>query len=155
MLDMKKVAKSLGVKADEVTDDMVVEAISAGKAKPADLPAVEIAASHAVDPVIVSLMAENRKAKLATLVSAGLITPGINEIITKRYVEKTSLTLSLSKGGDDGFDCLFEVLTQNHPVELGETSGPQVLELANTRATTQANPVQADVARRRKEAGLD
>ena len=155
-MDVKTLAKLLGM-AEDVSEELVLAEVTKLKTTPAVKDEAVISASQAkaVDPVIVQLMGENRQAKVSTLLSAGLITPAVNDIIAARYVEKQALTLSLSWGGDDGFDTLFEVLTKNKPVAIGEASGPQLLALANTKANGAINPVAADVNRRRELAGMD
>ena len=60
----------------------------------------------------------------------------------------------MSTKGDDGFDLLYDVLVQNNPVKLDEVTGVQNLELAN-QSVNQLNAMQKDIARRRKEAGMD
>ncbi len=156
-MDVKMLAKMLGLSEDS-SEELVLAGITklveTKVAPPAKTLGLETPVAVAVDPLLIKLMGENRQAKLTTLLSAGLITPAVGEIIKKKYVEVESLTLSLSKGTDDGFDTLFEVLASNKTVELGEKTSAQLLELANTRAKAPANPIAADVTRRREEAGL-
>ena len=152
MLDFKKVGELLGIK-EAPTEELVLSAITKLK----DIKPVELSqerTTFAVDPTICQLMGENRQAKLSTLLSAGLITADVKTIIEKKFVETGALTLSLSKGADDGFNTLFEVLMANKPVALGEVTKEQLLELSNTRAQNNVSPVTADVNRRRELAGV-
>lgn len=149
-MDPKVLAKLLGM-TEASTEEQLTAEIT--KLKTPVVPATTIAASLpvvTVDPLLAKVVGENRSGKLTTLLNAGLITPAVKDLIDKRYVESTALTLSLSKGGDDGFDLLVEVLTHNKPGDLLlEKSGPQLLELANTRAQQPTNP---DMQRRREAA---
>lgn len=153
IMDKKVLATLLGI-AEDAPDELITSTIEGLKK-----PAQTIAASQSigvvtVDPLLAKVVAENRAGKLSTLVNAQLITPAVKDLIDKRYVESAALTLSLSKGGDDGFDLLVEVLTHNKPGDLlDEKTGMQVLELANTRQT-QPNVVQLDVNRRRAAVGM-
>jgi len=106
-------------------------------------------------PALVKLLSENRAIKLSALVKAGKITPAMKEVIEKKYVDAESIKLELSSTKDmEAFDLLFEILSQNKPVDLSEQSGVQALELANV-STSKPNPIQADVTRRRAAAGMD
>lgn len=156
---LKRLVEKLGLSLEgEPTEEAIMLALDA-KLK-TDVAKVQASQSqksqsNAVDPLVVNLMRENRVGKLNTLLGAGLITPAVKGIIEKRYVEKEALTLSLSSGADDGFDTLFEILTKNKTTQLGEKSGPQLLEMANVRAKATVSPIRADVQRRRVAAGLD
>lgn len=147
IMDKKVLAKLLGI-AEDADDKLITSTIEALKK-----PAPVIAASQtvkAVDPVLVRVVAESRASKLNTLVNAGILNSAMKDIIEAKYVKEDALTLSLSRGGEDGFDLLLKVLTENKTVPLGERTGPQLLELANTRATQQsANP---DLEQRREAA---
>lgn len=154
---LKKLAVMLGITSAEPTEEEVTLALST-KLTPV-IPPATITASQtvtAVDPLVVKLMAENNEGKLNTLVNSGIITPAIKDIIAKEYVEPTALTLTLSKGGDNKhFDLLYNVLLGNTGTVklLDEKSGPQVLELANTRQMA-PNVVQQDIKVRREAAGM-
>lgn len=147
-MDKKVLTKLLGI-AEDASDELITNTIN-------DLNKTIEASqnSTAVDPLLAKVVAENRTSKLSTLVNAGLITPAVKDMIDKRYVESGALTLSLCKGGDDGFDLLVEVLTHNVSNDLlDEKSGVQILELANAQRT-KPNAIQLDVQRRRIAAGM-
>ena len=144
--------KSLGVKAD-LSDDAIMLALEAVKQK-TPVKEKKLSQGGVSDP-LVKLVAENRGIKVSALVTAGLLTPAAKTAIEEQYMKPEALTLSLSGGWDDGFDFLVKVLSENKPVGLGEKTGAQLLELANTRARDETNPVTADVDRRREAAGLN
>ncbi len=146
---LKKIAKILGIKEDEVTEDLVLSGV-VDKINP---PQKQELSQVVPDPVV-KLVSENRALKLSNLVKAGLITPAIKDVITAKYVEVVALALSMSSKADDGFDMLYDVLSKNTPVALAEVSGIQSLELANQSAN-QPNVMQKEVGKRRKAAGLD
>lgn len=144
---LKKIGKALGLKG-EPTEESVMLAI---ETKKPDEKKVEL--SQVVDPVV-KLVSENRALKLSNLVKAGLITPAINDRIAAKYVDVTVLALSMAEKAEDGFDTLYNVLVDNHPVKLDEVTGVQSLELANL-SVAQPNAMQVEVAKRRKAAGLN
>jgi len=143
--DTKMDKKKLGVllDIDDPTDENITASIEKLKK-----PVIKLSHAKAVDPMIVKLMGEVRQGKVETLVSAGVISPAVKDIIVKKYVEAQALTLSLSQNPDDGFDTLFEVLVKNKPVPLGELTDAQTLELSNSRAKGPDNPMKADTDRR-------
>ena len=104
---------------------------------------------------LVKLVCENRSIKVSGLVTAGLITPAVKTAIEEQYMKPEQLALSLSGGWDDGFDFMVKILAENTSVALGEKTAAQLLELANTRAKREVNPLKDLVDRDRKEAGLD
>ncbi len=122
---LKKLAVKLGLKENELTEDKVLLALDVKKE--ADK---KVELSTTVDP-IVKLVSEGRALKLAQLVTAGLLTPAVKEVIEAKYVKVEAVTLSLANKVDDGFDILCEVLVANHPAKLGEMTGIQSIELAN------------------------
>ncbi len=140
-MDVQQLASLLGMTGD-VSEELVLAEVT--KLKP-----------KSVDPLVVTLTAESRQAKLDALVTAGTITPAVKDIIASQYIDEDALTLSLANTGDDGFETLFKVLALNKPVALGENTAAQLLELSNTRAANNVNPVAADVDKRRKNAGMD
>ncbi len=147
IMDKKELNELLGL--DEGCDDEVVLAeVKRLKALP-EQPSLKT-----VDPLLAKVVAENRTGKVETLLSSGKITPAVKDLIDKKYIESKALTLSLSTGIDDGFDLLIDILQNNKPLPLGETSGLQVVELANTRQES-TNVIKQDVDRRRALAGLD
>ena len=146
-MDKKKLAKLLGLPED--ADEKTITA--------AITKANEKALSHTepVNGALVKLVGENRAIKISALLKAGLITPATQEAITAQYCKPEPLALSLSGGWDDGFDFLAKIIAENKTVPLGETSRAQLVELANTLAEGEANPIAADVEKRRTEAGLN
>ncbi len=145
---LKKIAKKLGYKGDEPTEESVMLAIDKlGKPKEKE----EL--STKVDPVV-KLVSENRELKLSNLVKAGLITPAIKDVIAARYTETKILALSMKGKQEDGFDLLYDVLVENKPMSLDEVTGVQSLELSKESAT-KPNAMQKEVSKRRKDAGLD
>lgn len=146
----KKIAVKLGIKDAEPTEEAVEKAfILALDAKKPVVPAVII---PVVDP-LTKLVSDNRAMKLSQLVKAGLITPAVNTLLVEKYVKLETVALELSKGNDDGFDTIYNVLVQNRPVKLDELTGVQSLELAAPGAV-QPNAMEKEVAKRRTEAGL-
>lgn len=126
-MDKKKLAKLLGI-VEDASDELIVSTIEGLKV----VPAIKLSQTT-VDPVLVRVVAESRANKLNALVSVGLLTPAMKDVIEAKYVKEDALTLSLSKGGEDGFDLLLKVLTENKLTDglLSESTGVQVLELAN------------------------
>lgn len=144
---LKKIAKALGVKGDEPTEELVLSAL-AEKVKPPQ-EKQEWPQTDVTDP-LVKLVSENRSIKLSNLVKAGLITPAVKDVIAAKYVEPKVLALSMEKQADDGFDVLYDVLKQNHPnALLAEKSGVQSLQLSNQSAKKSENP---DLEQRRESA---
>jgi len=145
---LKKLCKTLGLSGDKATEDGVSAALDsllpAGKKEES---------AKDLNPLAV-LMSDNRALKLNGLLEAGRITPDIKDLIEARYVVQKACVLELSqKDGSDGFNFLFDVLSKNKPAELGEKTGVQSLELSNSQ-TGKADPLEADVKKRRVAAGL-
>jgi len=149
-MDKKVLGKLLGI-TDDPTDENITASIEKLKKPPASKKVELSLTTKAVDPMIVKLMGENRQAKLETLTAAGVISPAVKDIITKKYVEAQALTLSLSQSNDDGFDTLVQVVMANKTVNTGELTEGQ-LELSNTRAQGTVGAITADVNRRVTEA---
>jgi len=146
---IKKIAAKLKIAKENPTEEDVMLALDSNVAAPAALenqtavPATQV----------VKLVSENREIKLSGLVKAGIITPAIKDVIAARYVENKAVTLELSKGEDDGFDFLYDVLSKNNPVDLKEVTGVQSLELSNPQKV-QASPMRKVVNKSREAAGL-
>ncbi len=151
-MDKKKIAKLLGL-AEDADEAAIMAAITKTKAAPAK--ALSQASELSTKDPIVNLVRENRAIKVAGLVKAGLITPAAKTAIEEQYTQPESLALTLSGGWDDGFDFLLRIIAENKTVPLGENSNGQLLELTNTRAVGEVNPIAADVEKRRTEAGMD
>lgn len=150
-MDPKTLAKLLGL-AEDASEEVITAEITKLKAPP-----VTIAASQtvsAVDPLLVQVSGKLRTGQLDTLVAAGLLIPACKDIISKRFVETQALTLSLSKGPDDGFDTLVEVLSKNTPVALGDGTGPQTLIALSNPQTQQPSGMQV-ITNRKREAYKD
>jgi len=140
---MKKLAAALGIQDAKPTEDSIMLALESKKDV---IPVVT-----KVDP-IAGLISDNRAMKLSHLVNAGVITPAVATVIAARYIEPKAVALELSRGQDDGFNTLYEVLLQNRPVKLNEVTGVQSLELSNP-STAKPNAMQKVVAQKRKDAG--
>jgi len=144
---LKKIAKALGVGGDEPTEELVLSTL-AEKVKPVEKK-TDTNPAEVTDPVV-KLVSENRSIKLSNLVKAGLITPAVKDVIVAKYIEQKALALSMQNKADDGFDTLYDVLTQNHPnALLVEKSGVQSLQLSNQSADKVENP---DLEQRRESA---
>lgn len=152
-MDKKKLAKLLGL-AEDADEAAIIVAIQK-KADDVPDPAEVVLSQTTKASPIVKLVAKNRDIEVSALVTAGLLTPAAKTAIEEQYMKPEALSVSLSGGYDDGFDFLMKILAENKPVTLGEKTKAQLLELENTRAKGEANPIKADVERRRKEAGLD
>jgi hypothetical protein len=100
--------------------------------------------------MLIKLSSENRLNKLNALVEAARITPAVRDKLEEQYASEKSLTLSLSRGGDN-FDELVSALAENDPVELAEKSGPQTLALS-MQVEGGKNPLVEDAKRRADEA---
>ena len=144
---LKKIAEKLGMKDVEPTEEAVLLALK--PVKPGDK--TQIVELSVVDP-LVKLVSEGRALKLAQLVTAGLLTPAVKDIIAAKYVKVEVVALSLASKVDDGFDTLCEVLVANRPAKLGEVTGIQSVELANKGQET-PNAMELSVAKARKDAG--
>ena len=116
------------------------------EAEPKVEPKVELSKP---DPMLIQLSSENRLMKLNALVEAARITPAVRDKLKDQYASEKSLTLSLSRGGDN-FDDLMGALAENDPVELSEKSGPQTMALSMV-GDGKTNPLVED-AKRRAEA---
>jgi len=160
-IDLSKIAVALKLSA-EATEEEILSAIKPVEKvieamKPADKDKdkdkVELS-TIAPAPQVVKLVTENREIKLGNLVKAGIITPAVKDVLATRFVAEKAVTLELSKGNSDEFDFLYGVLAQNNPVKLAEITGVQVVELSQANKEEPENPVQKDINRRRKEAGI-
>ncbi len=150
----EKLAKSLGVAAD-TDEDALIKAFEAVKTAGAVIDKsnkqdvlLAQAAQTAPSSPIIKLVCESRGVKVSNLVSAGLLTPAAKTAIEDQYMKPEKVSLSLSGGWDDGFDFLVQMIAENHPVALGAKTGAQLLELANTRAEGEVNPIKADIDKR-------
>jgi len=126
-MDKGKLAKLLDI-AEDASDELIANTIAGLK-----MPPVKLSQTSTVDPVLVRVVAESRAGKLNTLINAGILAPVLKDVIEAKYIKEDALTLSLSRGGEDGFDLLIKVLTENKATSalLSEKSGVQVLELSN------------------------
>jgi len=146
---MKNIAAKLGITKDNPTEEEVMLAFDSS-VKPAT-PADDTITATTPAPQVVNLVSENRDIKLSGLVKAGIITPAVKDVIAARYVENKAVTLELSKGEDDGFNFLYDVLSKNNPVNLAEVTKAQSLELSNSSAQT---PMKKAVNKKREEVGM-
>lgn len=163
-MDLNKIKQALGIAEDLTADNaesLILSSVDGMKQSLANLTAEfdQLKQAHsalklsqetkAVDPMLLSVVKDNRSMKLDGLVTAGVITPATKKGLEKLYMEDESLTLSLSKGGDH-FDALVKILVENKPVPLGETSGRQTLGLSQSG---EKNLLMADIEKRKKAAG--
>ena len=146
---LKKIREKLGLSVDAKEGDVLT---ALEKVKPED-KRIELSQDSNAS-YVVKMLSENRANKLSNLLKAGMITPAVKDVITAKYVETEALTLSMSSKTEDGFDVLYDILVQNHPVKLEELTGVQSLELAN-RSVAQPNVMEKVVNEMRKDAGLD
>lgn len=103
-----------------------------------------------VDPILIRLSAENRANRLNRLVEMGKITPVVRNEIEKKYVTEKALAVSLSRGGDDGFDNIVDLFDKNDVVELTEKTSAQVLVLGDNLKAGK-NPLIEDAKARSKK----
>jgi hypothetical protein len=163
-LDPRALAKKLGI-ADDIADadleaaiddavDKLVAAVNKGDKKPADPPAPpkdEVKASHS--PLMLSLLSENRQAKIDALLLSGHIIPAQAKELTAAFCDSGKLVLSLSAAGEanDGFDAAIKLAKANTPRKAGgEKSPAQVVELSNADLMTDKNPLLANAQARGK-----
>ena len=147
----EKLVKSLDIAAD-TDDDAIMKAFEAVKTggKVINKQNVVLAqtAQTAPSSPLIKLVCESRGVKVSNLVSAGVLTPAAKTAIEDQYMKPERVSLSLSGGWDDGFDFLVQIIAENTPVVLGAKTGAQLLELANTRAKGEVNPIKADIDKR-------
>ncbi len=156
---LKKIAEKLHITGGTPTGEAVMLALE--NQLPADpVTSIKLSGSPATDPLVAAVVKqtiENRSIKLSGLVKAGKITPAVKDVIAAKYVETNAVTLELSKGVDDGFDLLYQVLAQGvSSTILDEQTSVQSLELANKGAAGDEGLrlQRADINKRRVAAGL-
>jgi len=130
--------------------------------KPEDVPAdAEVAPSIVasndvvVDPVMVGLLADNRRSKLALAVQAGEITPAASKELETMFVGEgnTAITLSLSHKTPDMFDATLKAVKAQGPaLKIGEQSPGQTLALSNVANAPVENLLVANAEKRAKAA---
>lgn len=137
--DEEEIKATKKVKAAKVDDDDEDEKkkVSASRTKQ-------------VDPILIRLSAENRANRLNRLVEMGKITPAVRDEIEKKYVTEKALAVSLSLGGDDGFDNIVDLFDKNDVVELTEKTSAQVLVLGDNLKAGK-NPLIEDAKARSKK----
>ncbi len=89
-----------------------------------------------IDPVLLSLAADNRGMKLDALVTAGRITPDVRKTLATTFIgdDQKALTLSLqNRDGGAVFDSVIDAFAVNDPVKLAETTRSQTLALSGVR----------------------
>jgi len=163
-MDWTKIAKALGIEeapAEDKAEEVILSHVTKlgedhGKQvkelqdKVAVLEAQlkEKGGIKEVDPVLLSMAAENRTLKLNTLVEAGNITPAVRDKLQDYLIgaDSKALHLALSRG-DNSFDKLVEILRENKAVDLQPVSGPQTLSLNHPGAPA-VSPLVADAERR-------
>lgn len=101
------------------------------KAQPKPTPTPE---DKPVDPVLLSLAADNRGMKLDALVAAGKVTPDVRKELATTFIGDNQEALELSlKSGGDVFDRVIAAFAANDPVKLAETTRPQTLTLSGVK----------------------
>lgn len=108
-----------------------------------------------VSQASLNMLSENRELKLSALVEGGKITPAVKDGLTALYSSETDLKLSLSgqNNEDTRFNSLLKLLSENEPVKLRSSSGPQVLKLSQAQLESpDHNPLLADAESRAKAA---
>lgn len=170
-MDWKKIAEALKINPEEMKDDATAETLilSSVASIRKDLDETKtslddikkakevLELSHkpkTPDPLLVKFAAENRQNKLNALVASARITPAVRDKLIPLMADEKAISLSLGRGDDQGdFDKLIAALSENDPVKLGEVTQAQTLALQNTLKNPPASPLQADIKRRRKQAG--
>jgi hypothetical protein len=164
MENMKKIATVLGMKIEELGEDVTkageaivlsikgkLEALATATHQVTDVTKEKetLALSmqpRAVDPLLITLAKENRVTKLAALVASAKITPAVKDKLTALYATDEVLKLSLSKGGDN-FDNLALAIAENDPVKLGEQTAAQALILSKNKGE-EKNALTAEIDNR-------
>lgn len=150
---LKKIAAALGLKGAEPTEEAILLALEDHKA--GDATATIKLSGGPTDAALVRLVSNDRAKQLSNLVQTGRITPAIKDKIAKRYVETKAVALELSKGIDDGFELLHDVLSENASSDLlEELSAIQSVELADQRQS-QPNALVANMNKLRVSRGLE
>jgi hypothetical protein len=144
---------------DPANDQEAVDAAAAVAASLATaVPSVAVSLSQTPDPMMVSLLADNRRMKLAARVAAGKLTPAQADLLTKQYIGDggAAISLSMSKGVDDGFDALLGVFDQAVGTTLGERTGGQTIGLSLGNPNNGGkNPLVANAEARAAKAKAD
>lgn len=155
---------------EKITDDNVVELVLAHNKTQVDQLS-QLKVKHAdeivklkakkpepepekkLDPVLLSLAADNRTMKLDALVAAGKITPDVKKQLVVTFIgdDQKALALSLSHGADV-FDQVIMAMAANDPVKLAETTRAQVLELSGTSENKDDGSLVKDAEARAKAA---
>jgi phage I-like protein len=160
-------AKSLGLKPEDGTDDskiesMIASAFSALKKTVADLKAggekkPEEKPKPAFAAGLLNIAKDNRSLKLSALVDSGKITPAVSKALMEHFSTEESLTLALSnESGVDTFDSVVKSLEHNDPVKLGEQTGSQTIRMSHgTDPSPEATALERDAERRAKEAAAN
>lgn len=113
-----------------------------GEPKPASLP-----------KMVLSQIAEGRKARLEKLVLSGNITPHVRDKFVDQYCGHDGLKLSMETDSDDGFDNLIAALGENDPVKLGEQTKAQgATSLSSGREDTETDGPRANAKKRAERA---
>lgn len=132
--DMKAIALALGLSETATEEEIIakIKEIKANQKSAETEKKVEASLKKEIDPLMMSLVRENRKAKLDQLIALSRITPITKEKIEKMFVsmEDEVLNLSITAEGNALFDSLVLALKDNNPVELVEKTNAQLVELS-------------------------
>lgn len=165
MENLKKIAASLGMKIEELGEDATkageaimlsvkakLDELAVATTKVADLTKTNetlalSAKGREIDTLTLSLVKDARETKLGVLVSAAKITPAVKDKLLSVFATDESLKLSLGKGVDN-FNAVYDALSENDPVVLGEQSGKQAVVLSQNRSDKQENVLVKDAENR-------
>lgn len=178
-MDWKKLAADIGI-AEEITEANAQELITkhfaamkaqleemAKKSKDADLssdeseeheeePEKKLAASRSkrrVDPLLVSVIAENRAMRIDRLVTDRKISPAQGKQLRADYIgdENAALIASIRGGrGNEEFERAVKLLELNEAGAKGEKTGLQTVALSDPNRGADSNPLLKDAETRAK-----
>lgn len=118
-----------------------------GKGRRTSPPEMGFSNPPVILPTIVNQVAEARKTKIQTLVSARKISPAAGKELVKRFCGQQTVSVALSHeaqgGAPDGFDAVIAACSMNTAYPA-----PQERTMHQTRAEAEKSPVVADAERR-------
>jgi hypothetical protein len=104
------------------------------------------------DPVVASLVAENRSMRIANLANLDppAITPAVATALSELYAQGPAIEMSITQEDNDAFDKLIKVLEQNSELiqVRSEMSGPQLLSLSMPAGDKSAEMLKKDAEAR-------
>ena len=148
-MDWSKIKEKLGI-TEDMTDknaealvcSRVDTLVSDKKKTDDDMAALKLShAERKVDPLLVTLAAENRTGRLNALVASAKISAAVRDGLANIFIGKDNAALSLAlsrapvnDADPDRFNALCVELSKNDVVALKEQTGAQLLELSRTPA---------------------